>query len=490
MIEAPVAAEQTEQPQPPLQAERRPRLLLAGRASIARQLALQLPNDWEITLVHPDAGADDAAESFQSFRGDPTSLLVLQRAGAADARALLAALPDAEENLEVCRLARGQINVPNVIAVVPAAEAAEPFRALGVEVIVEAAVVATAVRNLVERGSAAVQDVGLGQGELVQITLHPSAPVIGRRLRTFRPRGWTVAAIFRGAELVLPEPDTVLQPDDRLLLAGRPDRLSAVAEYLRVGRAQFPLPYGSTIAGPVWGKPSNLFLQEVAYLAAGVGVKELALVACEHEADWRALADGMDLPAAIRWSASDRAPADAVSEVIGSLSPGCLIVPPGRARLPRPFAGLTRPLSRALREAHVPVLVPRGTFPYQRVLLPVFRSPVPHGAVQSAFDLAEQLQAPLTTVHVQAPAFLQEHGDEAAVVSAAVDEIAAVRRRQVQHEQRVGNPLAELQAFERQYQLLVLSHRRGRRWRSLRPDISAYLTQRFAGTVLVLPMDT
>lgn len=489
MIDTAPDTQQAEPAPASIEAERGACLLVAGRPALAELLHQQLPNDWQITLVRTDADESRSGDGFEAHRGDPTSALVLQRAGAADARAILAALPDPAENLEVCRLARQQLGVPNVIAVVGSAGDAEPFAALGVETIDELAVVATAVRNQIERASAAVQSVGQSQGELVEITLQPSAPVVGRRLRAFRQIGWSLAAVYRDKQLILPEPEVVLQAGDRLLLVGQPDRLSVIAEYLRVGRPQFPLPYGTSIAGPVWGEPSPALLQEVAYLAQGVGLKEICLTVCGGERGWQAAADRLDLPVNVRWGVSDASAADAVSEVLGRIGPGCLVVPPGRARLPRPFAGLAPPLKRALQEAHVPVLVPRGCFPYERILLPVFRTPLPQGAVQSSFDLAEQLSAELVTVHVQAPAFLEEHGDDAAVVVSAVDEMAAVRRRQVQHERRTGNPLGELQQLSQPNQLIVLSHRRGRRWRSFRPDVSAYLAQRFSCTALILPVD-
>jgi len=481
--------------QAPLAAERTALLLLAGSPALARQMAQQLPNEWRVRLVTAETstagtdGVDIGIDGIDIYGGEPTSAVILQRAGAAEARTVVAALADRDENLELCRIAVQQLSVPNVIAVVPSAEAAEPFRALGVQVIVETAVVATAVRNVAEPTSAAVQEVGLGQGELVEITLQPSSPVVGRRLRAFRQQGWTVAVLFRGEELVLPQPETVLQAGDRLLLAGTPERLSVISEYLRVGRAQFPLPYGSSIAGIVWGEPSEGFLQEIAYLSHGVGVRELTLVACDHGDGWQGAAERLQLPAEIVWARTNLSPADAVPDVLHRFSPGCLVLPPGQARLPRPFAGLAAPLRAALNESRVPVLVPRGTFPYQQLLLPVFRSPLPPGATQAALDLAEHLGATLTTIHVQSPRFLEEHGDEPGAIASAVDEMASLRRFQVQHERRVGNPLAELQQLAGPNRLVILSHRLGRHWRSLRPDVSAYLAQRFGGSVLVQSVD-
>jgi Trk K+ transport system NAD-binding subunit/nucleotide-binding universal stress UspA family protein len=473
-----------------IEAERGPLLLLAGAPALARQLCAQLPNDWKVVLVSPDAGPPAGEEQFDRFHGDPTSAMVLRRAGAADARALLAGLTDPEENLEVCRLARLQLKLPRVVAILGPDEDETAFQALGVDVIAQNTVVATAARNLLERASVAVQEAGLGQGELVQITLQSSSPVVGRRLRIFRQRGWTVAAIFRGDQLVIPDPNTVLQSEDRLLLVGQPDRLSEIGEYLRVGRAQFPLPYGTVIAGPVWGAPSAALINEVAYLAAGVGLKEVALTICGEDEGWGSMAATLDLPAAVRWDKTSSGPIEAISALLSYPSPGCLVIPNAPARLPRPFAGVSRALRWALDGAYVPIFVPRGTFPYEQVLLPAARTPLPHGAVQVAFDLSEQLGAELLTVHVQAPATLEETSDAASEIDAAVDELAAVRRRQLKHERREGNPIAEIQRLAAAHQVMILSHRRGKRWRSLRPDVSAYLAQRFRSSVVILPVDS
>ncbi|MGI8551383.1 MAG: TrkA C-terminal domain-containing protein [Dehalococcoidia bacterium] len=470
-------------------AERGPHLLLAGTSFLAHQLFKQLPHAWKITLVSLDTDDGQDAAEFETIRGDPTSALVLQRAGATEARAILAALPDLEANLEICRIARQQLHLPQVITIVRAADDLGPFQELGVEIIVNATVVATAAGNLLERGSTAVEGSGLGQGELIQTTLQPSSPVVGRRIRSFHREGWTFAAIYRQDQLILPTDNTMLEADDRLLLVGRPDRLRDIADYLRVGQARFPLPYGTTLLGPVWGEPSLDLLHELAYVAGATSIEAIEVTVCGSDPAWRSAAETIEFPVRLSWASTSRSPEDAVSELLRQPARGCLFVPHQKPRLPRPFSGVTLPLQRALDQAHMPVLIPRGSFPYERVLLPVFRSPLPQGAVQAAFDLSEQLHASLITLHVQAPSALEEHSDDTATIGAALDEQAALRRARVQHERRSGNPIAEISRLAGPNQLAVISHRRGRRWRSLRPDISSYLAQRLQNSALILPSD-
>jgi Trk K+ transport system NAD-binding subunit len=472
----------------PIEAERLPLLIVAGDPSLARQLRLQLATHWRVMVVAAEEGLDEA-EDIEMVRGDPTSGLVLEHAGASEARALIAAMPDAVSNLEVCRLAHSRLSVPKLVAVVPSMDRVEAYEELGAEVVNPSLIAATAVRNAIERTSIAVETIGLGQGELVQVTLQASSPFAGRALRSLHPIGWNVAAIFRENRLILPERETVLQVDDRLLLVGPPERLSLVTEYLSVGRAQFPLPYGTVIGGPVWGKPSEGLLREVAYCASAVGVQAPLLLQISGETSgWQELAERLDLPVSIQWSSTDLTPEGAVSEMLAQPEIGCLVVPPGHAYLPRPFSGVTAPLRKALQTANIPLFVPKGTFPYERVLFPVAGPRLSQGALQIAFDVAEHLDIPLWTVHVSGPAFLEPNPDETDT-TAAIDQAAALRRRTLRHERRIGNPIAELAELHNPNQLMVLSHRRGRRWRSLKPDISAYLSQRYQDSLLILPVD-
>ena len=108
-------------------------------------------------------------------------------------------------------------------------------------------------------------EVGLGQGEILQVRVTAGSLAIGHTLRDIGTREFLVAAIYRQAELVVPHGDTIVQVDDQVLLVGRPDTLRAVAEYFRVGTAQFPMQFGRSIV--VWDRSRELgVLAEAAWL--------------------------------------------------------------------------------------------------------------------------------------------------------------------------------------------------------------------------------
>ena len=251
-------------------------LLLVGDEVLAAELRARLPDHWQITLVTAAHGCRSEA-GLQVHVGDGTSALVLERAGISATRVLVAALEDAKANLEVCRLGRQRFDVPQVHALVESASRAAAFRELGVEPIIVGAAMATALRNRLERASIALDGVGLGEGEILQISVHPSSPAIGRALRSFSPQQWTVAAVFRSGALIIPHGDTVLEAHDSVLLIGLPHVLPAVGEYLRVGRTQFPLPYGVGLVALADGVPAAPLLREVAALAAAARLNDVPL---------------------------------------------------------------------------------------------------------------------------------------------------------------------------------------------------------------------
>lgn len=58
-----------------------------------------------------------------------------------------------------------------------------------------------------------------------------------------------------------------MEADDRVLLVGDPHVLAAVVEYLRLGKPQFPQPYGPNGVTLEYGASDSKLLQEAEFFA-------------------------------------------------------------------------------------------------------------------------------------------------------------------------------------------------------------------------------
>lgn len=464
----------------------RHRVVVLGSPSLALQLRSRLPRHWQVTLVTPAPVETETVDGLDVVVGDGTSALVLQRAGIAEARAMIAALEQEQANAEACRLARERFQVNQVLLIAhrDRALSSGEWSAGEYEVISASAALATAVRNRLEQATVAWEAVGLGEGEILQVTLHRSSPVVGRALRTFRPEGWTVAAVFRQGALVIPNGDTVLEASDQLLIIGRPELIPAVGEYLRIGRTRFPLPYGTEIAVLAAGVPAMDHLRGVERVAGASGVSVLHMHVAEQATP------AQDVPAHLgetpllwHWH---RQPAPALAEeLLEQREVGCLcflLQTSTETRLKRSMNW------RTLLGMAKPLLLIRGTETIRRVILVVSEELGSPMIADVALDFSEMLDAPLTALVVQPPAWLRE--EETYTPADWLQRVADNRRLHVDIVGRNGNPLRETLRMAAPGDLVVIGRsQRARQRPLLRPDPVQYLALHLRVSCVVVPAE-
>lgn len=91
------------------------------------------------------------------------------------------------------------------------------------------------------------QNVGLGEGEIMEVLVPFGSAYVYRYVSAIEQPGWKIAAIYREGRLVLPEPLTLLHPNDLLLLVGEPSVLLAIYRAIKRELGQFPAPYGTVL---------------------------------------------------------------------------------------------------------------------------------------------------------------------------------------------------------------------------------------------------
>ena len=135
------------------------------------------------------------------------------------------------------------------------------------------------------------------------------------------------------------------------------------------------------------------------------------------------------------------------------------------------------------------MLVSRGTFPYQRVLVPARRTKAGRSAARTAIDIAVQVGAELTAIAAVEPAFLAspEAGHEARLAIGFVREEATVLGQHVKGRIRRGNPgRVLLGAIREGSDLVVLGidlHPKNR----FQLSIAAYLVAQSPSSILIVP---
>jgi Trk K+ transport system NAD-binding subunit/nucleotide-binding universal stress UspA family protein len=491
----------------------RRRVLIAGAGRTGRRLAERLAEHWQVTLVdlrperlekarsslaaQPGSNHQGARSEVVYLPGDATSRLVLERAGARSADCLIATCGQDETNLEICQIAQQHFNIPQLASVVYEQEMLPGFNALGVQTVLVGISISTALANRIEPAVQAAESLGLGHGEVMELTISATSPALGRPLRTLNPQNWLLAAVYRQGQLIVPHGETRLREHDRVLVVGPPLLLPAIADYLRLGRAQFPAPYGPRLV-VVLDKPSEpgrVAIREARALAEQTAAEGLDLLNWGQSQRWKdwtkPLAELFDIsPHALPKAPFTHGAADLPAE-----SWGCLILPEQRAGWRRRYGWRHTQLDVALAVYRKPVLVARGSAPYRQVVALVQSeqrssgTPAPLRGLQVALGLGSALKREVCSLTVTAPDFIA--GEAVATTRQEIDQailtLAATHRMRVDRQQVKGNPIRETLARLERNDLLVVQMPRTIHPSLFRPDVGRYLALRAPCSVLVVP---
>ncbi|WP_300363248.1 TrkA C-terminal domain-containing protein [Hydrogenimonas sp.] len=91
------------------------------------------------------------------------------------------------------------------------------------------------------------QNVGLGQGEIMEVLVPFGSAYVYRHIGTIIQNQWRIVALYRGNQLLLSKPSLMIKPNDLLLLVGKPSVLESVFRAIKQELGQFPAPFGENL---------------------------------------------------------------------------------------------------------------------------------------------------------------------------------------------------------------------------------------------------
>ena len=88
------------------------------------------------------------------------------------------------------------------------------------------------------------QNVGLGQGEIMEVHIPFGSSYAYRHIGSILQRKWKIAALYRDEKQILPTNATMIKPNDTLLILGKPLVLDGVYRTINKRMGLFPEPFG------------------------------------------------------------------------------------------------------------------------------------------------------------------------------------------------------------------------------------------------------
>jgi trk system potassium uptake protein TrkA len=200
------------------------RVAIAGAGNVGRSIAQELiGNGHHVMLIErqPKMLRPERVPAAEWILADACELASLEEADVANCDVVVAATGDDKVNLVVSLLAKTEFAVPRVVARVNRAENEWLFtEQWGVDVAVsKPRLMAALVEEAVSIGDLVrLMTFRQGEANLVEITLPPSAPYVGKPVREVPlPRDSALVAVLRGKRVLVPTPDDPLEAGDELI---------------------------------------------------------------------------------------------------------------------------------------------------------------------------------------------------------------------------------------------------------------------------------
>ncbi len=470
-----------------------PRVVIVGAGQTGRELARQLAGDRRVVvldsdqekLARLDAGRgpnSGGAATIERMARDGTSALALAEAAGEGAEWVIAATDQDAVNIEVCRLASALTPRPGMIGTLRESHRAPKLRATGAEAIPRPLVIASQIRNRIERSHQVATSLGLGRGEIREIQVLPTSPAVGVRLRDLGARKWLVAGIYRADRFVVPHGEAVIRAGDRLLITGEPEVAPGAAEFLREGKSLFPLQFGSHLVVFAVEALPELAWREAEYLFRTSRARHFRIVA----------PDGVGPPEDFGVPGTRLTRIPPGDDPFGAARPdaGCVIIGRREPSLTARLGLNTARLFSTVARFSCPVLIPGGGFPWERVVIPLTDTHCTVRAADTAIGLSRQFHIPLAALSVTPPAFIGGGFDreDGAAVLPAVERMAELYRTRIPILRAEGNPPRQLARLTKPRDLVVLGYDPGRAGTFFRPEPAVHMMIRTRASVLALPV--
>jgi trk system potassium uptake protein len=200
------------------------RVAIAGAGNVGRSIAQELVgNGHEVMLLERDPKMlrPERVPQAEWVLADACEVASLEEAEIAQCDVVVAATGDDKVNLVVSLLAKTEFAVGRVVARINRAENEWLFTdQWGVDVAVSTPrLMAALVEEAVTVGDLVrLMTFRQGEANLVEITLPPDAPFVGRPVHQVPlPRDSALTAILRGKRVLVPRPDDPLEAGDELI---------------------------------------------------------------------------------------------------------------------------------------------------------------------------------------------------------------------------------------------------------------------------------
>ncbi|MDR2401162.1 MAG: hypothetical protein LBD73_05880 [Deferribacteraceae bacterium] len=407
-------------------------------------------------------------DNLDFITGDASSIVLWKRLPAEELSHIIFSLRDEDTAEEICRIVRNILKLDIPVISVNTFDEAHPFcDKYGVTRLNPLSAALSSVMTILEKNYSIPKNIGLGKGEVAEVTIVRHSHLIDRKLKYLKSNLWHLAAIFREGRLILPDPDAEIHIGDKILMTGQPAILRKIVDILVQGSPQFPLQYGEKIH--IWAKGDcSAAVNEVQYLSSYVHTNQIVF---------------FGKPSAINGEINK-------TDIIAAPSLDALF--DGAGIVAVPYAAPIRsraPIKKLLKDMTAPLLVSKGRFPYKK-LVALLNATYPGRVLQIGFELFRASSIPYEAVYIALPESLRNAKlkDEYLERHNLVRDYESIDHVKLNFKVLEGNPVKAFSAYIKESpDALVITDCLPGGLGFLEPHIPYLLLRRLSNSMLIIP---
>lgn len=213
---------------------------ILGGGMIGRQLALLLEESrqpFTVKLIEQNSKRCEKLSKELShtmvLQGDVTETVMLQEENIADTDAVVAVAGDDRNNI-VSALLSQRFGVKKIICEVKKPQYVAVYNSLGIHNLINPRMLAAAhiIRLTRQKEVVALSIVQGEKAEVLELALPERTRVTNKKIKEIHfPRGMMIGSIIREENVIIPEGNTMLLPDDRLIIFSLPNTVHKLEHY-------------------------------------------------------------------------------------------------------------------------------------------------------------------------------------------------------------------------------------------------------------------
>jgi len=204
-------------------------------------------NHYYISFSKESASVKTCMENITCINIDPTSYMRLKQVMSdKEFRVVFIVMEDNIESLYTLKNIR-MIDPKILVVFVSSGNDKIPLDDENITIIDSNEIVAGTLYEKLPNVPIVAKNIGLGKGEIIEVLVPVGSSFAFRHVGSISHRKWRVVAIYRNEKQILPNPATMILPNDRLIVMGNPIVLEGV--YKKINRRQgvFPEPFGRNL---------------------------------------------------------------------------------------------------------------------------------------------------------------------------------------------------------------------------------------------------